>query len=136
MRVNCLSFLYISGNSNRCFKSLFSEKIHEYQSVCQDFVSEIIKQYPEHGQRIKVHILLHLPDNIRDFSHPSCYNTERFVNNSKHCADIPSHICRFEAFNSFIRSQNVFANRRAPSRDIGHKLSIIEYLRFLCSSNQ
>ena len=42
---------------------------------------------------------------------------------------------RFEAFNSFIRSQNVFANRLAPSRDIAHKLAVIEYLRYLCSSN-
>ena len=40
---------------------------------------------------------------------------------------------RFELFNSFIRSQNVYSNRRAPSRDIAYNLSALEHIRTVCS---
>ena len=43
-----------------------------------------------------------------------------------------SHRC--ETFNSLIRAQNIFGNRMAPSRDIARQFSIIEHLRFICSS--
>ena len=42
---------------------------------------------------------------------------------------------RFEAFNSLIRTQNVFGNKQAPSRDIAITFAHIEHLRSLCSGN-
>ena len=44
--------------------------------------------------------------------------------------------CRFESFNSFIRAQNVYSNRRAPSRDIAYNFSVLEHIRAVCSGAQ
>ena len=40
---------------------------------------------------------------------------------------------RFESFNPFIRSQNVYSNRHAPSRDIVYNFSVLELIRTVCS---
>ena len=40
---------------------------------------------------------------------------------------------RFEAFNSLIRTQNIYGNRQSPSRDIARRFLTLEYLRFICS---
>ena len=42
-------------------------------------------------------------------------------------------IFRFKAFNSQLRSRNVYANRLAPSRDIAHGFNVIGHLRSLCA---
>ena len=44
--------------------------------------------------------------------------------------------CRCEAFNSLMREQNIFSNRRAPSRDIAVSFLTLEALRFVCSSGE
>ena len=41
--------------------------------------------------------------------------------------------CRFEAENSFLRAQNIFSNRRAPSRDICRSFAVISDLCYICS---
>jgi len=33
---------------------------------------------PDMLQKVKVHLLLHLPDNLMDFGPPANYNTERY----------------------------------------------------------
>ena len=40
---------------------------------------------------------------------------------------------RFESFNSIIRTQNIYGNRHAPSRDIAHSMAVQQQLRFVCS---
>ena len=40
--------------------------------------------------------------------------------------------CRCETFNSFIRVQNIFGNKGAPSRDIACHFATIEHLRYIC----
>ena len=42
------------------------------------------------------------------------------------------YMCRFETFNSFIRAQNIYGNKHAPSRDIAHKFAVIEQIRYIC----
>jgi hypothetical protein len=39
---------------------------------------------------------------------------------------------RCETFNSFIRAMNIYGNKRAPSRDIANRFSVIEHLRYIC----
>ena len=39
--------------------------------------------------------------------------------------------CRCEAFNSILRTFNVFGNRQSPSKDIAHCFAVLEHLRFL-----
>ena len=42
-------------------------------------------------------------------------------------------VYRFEAMNSFLRAQNVYSNRRAPSRDIAQSFATISDVRYICS---
>ena len=42
---------------------------------------------------------------------------------------------RCEAFNSLLRTRNVFANRLAPSRDIARGFEVLENLRCLCGGS-
>ena len=39
---------------------------------------------------------------------------------------------RFESFNSRVRQYNVFGNRLAPSRDIAHRFSVVQHIRYIC----
>ena len=74
---------FLWGGLQQVFRIIYCQpllqgNIDEYRDICQNFVNELTMSYPEHGQRVNVHLLLHLAGNIMDFSHPSCYNTERF----------------------------------------------------------
>lgn len=40
--------------------------------------------------------------------------------------------CRCETFNSYIRAQNIFGNKSAPSHDIAWHFAVIEQLRYIC----
>ena len=42
------------------------------------FVEAVAQHFPEHSQRVMVHLLLHLVDNMLDFGCYSCFNTERY----------------------------------------------------------
>jgi len=53
------------------------DKVEEYRSVCQDFVDTVKDCQPELLQKVKIHLLLHLVDNMLDFGPCSSFNTER-----------------------------------------------------------
>ncbi|CAB4016525.1 Hypothetical predicted protein [Paramuricea clavata] len=68
------------------------------------FLETVENVHPEFLRKPKIHMLLHLPDDIFNFGPAIGFATERF-----------------EALNSIIRQINVFSNRQACSRDIGKK---------------
>lgn len=39
---------------------------------------------------------------------------------------------RFESFNWRVREYNVFGNQLAPSRDIAHRFSVVQHIRYIC----
>ena len=51
--------------------------VHQYQKVCESFVSAVKLGCPEMLNKPKVHLLLHLPQSMRDFGPTFAYNTER-----------------------------------------------------------
>ena len=58
--------------------TLFSERDHDKcKEICQDFVDAIIANFPALTKKVKIHLLLHLPDCMLDFGPTSAYNTER-----------------------------------------------------------
>ena len=56
-----------------------TETLDECSQICQDFVSSITTCSPEYSRRLKVHILLHLPHDMREFGPTSLFNTERYI---------------------------------------------------------
>ena len=55
------------------------DKSSENRSTIENFVKSAAVVYPEHAKKVKFHLLLHLTDNMLDFGHPSCFNTERYM---------------------------------------------------------
>ena len=49
----------------------------EYKEVCEKFVSAVHEHCPELRKKVKVHMILHLPENVKDFGPTSAFNTER-----------------------------------------------------------
>ena len=41
-------------------------------------------------------------------------------------------LLRCESFNGLMRTQNVYSNRQAPSRDIGKSFGVLNYIRYIC----
>ncbi|KAF7310181.1 FAD-binding-3 domain-containing protein [Mycena indigotica] len=64
--------------------------------------------------KIKLHLLAHLPDDIRRFGPAIRFSTEAF-----------------EAYNAIFRACSVRSNRQAPSRDIARKLASIERVKHI-----
>ena len=52
-------------------------KEEEYQSICEAFVQSIKEHSPELQKKAKIHLLLHLTENMFDFGPTSAFNTER-----------------------------------------------------------
>ena len=59
--------------------SVRGNDLHKYHSTVKSFVECVHASSPEMQQKVKIHLLLHLPDNMVDFGPPSNYNTERYV---------------------------------------------------------
>eukprot|EP00731_Ephydatia_muelleri_P011328 Em0006g222a len=95
---------------------LYLEMINEYRDACCSFVQTVQRNCPGHRKKPKLHLLMHLPEYIELFGHPSSYNTER---------------C--ETYNSLIRSQNVYGNKMAPSKDIAHSFAVLNSIYFTFS---
>ena len=45
--------------------------------ICKSFVRAVHEHFPDLKKRVKIHLLLHLPDDMMDFGPTSAYNTER-----------------------------------------------------------
>ena len=112
---------------------MLPERAHAYQHTCQQFVDCVTQHMPEYCKRLKIHILLHLVDDMLDFGPTACYSTERY--NIIHVYNVIRlySYFRYESFNSLMRGQNICGNRHAPSRDIAKNFAVIEYLRLLGS---
>lgn len=57
---------------------LVKEKLPEYRVVCQRFVDVCTSCMPEYSRRSKVHLLLHVIDDMVQFGPQDCFNTERY----------------------------------------------------------
>ena len=102
-----------------------------------DFVHQVHLTAPEMLQKVKVHLLLHLPQNIVDFGPPANYNTERYklynyVNACMYVLFLALFRC--ESLNSKLRTFNVYSNRQSPSLDIGQFFAISTTLHILLKS--
>ena len=112
---------------------MFPEEAESHRLTCTKFVNSVLKNMPDLAKRLKMHLLLHLVDNMLTFGPSSSVSTERYICiYMQHCAFIHFY-CRFESFNSFIRGQNIYSNRRAPSRDIAYNFAVLEHVRSICS---
>ena len=49
----------------------------QYRQICHNFVDAIRDHMPEMLQKPKIHLMLHIVDNMKDFGPTSAYNTER-----------------------------------------------------------
>ena len=56
---------------------LYLERINEYRDASFSFVQTVQRNCPSHRKKPKLHLLMHLPEYIELFGHPSSYNTER-----------------------------------------------------------
>ncbi|KAL5459987.1 hypothetical protein EMCRGX_G033391 [Ephydatia muelleri] len=92
------------------------EMVDVYKSQCLAFTHAVERNCPELRRKLKIHILLHLPDDMLQFGPASTFNTER---------------C--ESYNAAIRGRNMYANRHAPSKDIATSFAIQESIRSVCS---
>eukprot|EP00731_Ephydatia_muelleri_P012741 Em0007g51a len=92
------------------------EMVDVYKSQCLAFTHAVERNCPELRRKLKIHILLHLPDDMLQFGPASTFNTER---------------C--ESYNAAIRGRNIYANQHAPSKDIATSFAIQESIRFVCS---
>ena len=57
-----------------------NDTIYLCKEACQEFVNLAAQYMPEFSKRLKVHILLHLSDNLKAFGPANLYNTERYYN--------------------------------------------------------
>ena len=48
-------------------------------AICQSFVVEVASCFPDLKKKVKIHLVLHLVDNMVDFGPTSAFNTERYV---------------------------------------------------------
>lgn len=95
-------------------------------------VSSLHKGYPVMSEKLKIHLLLHLVDDMENFGPAVSFCTERYSFEFMMCKKLLIFCSRCESFNSNVRMHNVFSNRRAPSRDIATNFAVLSYLRFIC----
>ena len=55
----------------------------EYRATCQSFLTTVKQCQPELLQKAKIHLVLHLVDNMVDFGPCNCFNTERYIHEYK-----------------------------------------------------
>ncbi|CAB4010556.1 Hypothetical predicted protein [Paramuricea clavata] len=88
-------------------------------NLIQEMMECLSEVHPELLQKQKFHMLLHIQDDMMKFGPPAGFNTERF-----------------EAFNSVIRTLNVYSNRHASSKDIGERLLKHHILKFVTNGGR
>ncbi len=52
------------------------DKEEDWKTICSSFV-EAAKDYPPMNKKLKVHLMLHLIDNMKEFGPTSAFNIER-----------------------------------------------------------
>ena len=55
------------------------EKAELFHSTCLEFAHIVDSHCPELHKKLKIHLLLHITDDILKFGPASSYNTERYV---------------------------------------------------------
>ena len=51
--------------------------IKEAEEICQKFVQDVKKYDPKLLEKQKIHLILHLPENMAQFGPTASFNTER-----------------------------------------------------------
>ena len=64
--------------------TFFPEEADIHCHTCLQFVNSVLRTMPELGKRLKIHLLLHLVDNILAFGPSSSFNTERYIHMQSH----------------------------------------------------
>ena len=59
-----------------CEYFLLDDK-EECTKICQEFVREVGEWFPDLKKKVKIHLFLHLVDNMIEFGPTSAFNTER-----------------------------------------------------------
>ena len=84
-QVKCFMVVFIitKCKSTQVFRiayciTFFPEEAAIHHHTCSKFVSIVLRSMPEIGRRLKIHLLLHLVDNILEFGPPSSFSTERY----------------------------------------------------------
>lgn len=111
MRILCLTIII-----QQVFKISYCEyfdptKLSEVQSTCEKFVSDFRKYDRKLLDKQKIHLLLHLPQNMAQFGPTASFNTEHY--------------------NGIVREYNLHGNRKACSRDIVSRFGRVETLQML-----
>jgi len=92
--------------------------MRENQQVCINSMQAVKEAFPELQKKVKVHLFLHLAQDMSDFG-PTSTSAERYgyVEVFIKCtACIYLKLsCRCETYNSLIRTRNIFGNSLAPS---------------------
>ena len=123
------------------FKIAYSDyfdptKTDEWNQICQAFVTAVQQCQPDMLNKQKVHLMLHLVECMKEFGPSSSFNSERYVLLLLYIIDKliiyrDIYTCRFETFNSFIRTHNIYGNKGAPSYDIACRFATLEHLRHI-----
>jgi len=81
---NALASFYVRGVFQyiQVFKFVYCdtflpEMVDVYKSQCLAFTHAVERNCPELRRKLKIHILLHLPDDMLQFGPASTFNTER-----------------------------------------------------------
>ena len=116
----------------------FDPKDKHVESMGPTFVQLAKTHMPELLQKPKLHLFLHLYDNMKDFGPPSSFNTERchlaiLLRRLNYCS---CYSLRCEAFNKVMKSYNIHTNRHASSRDIAIRFAKVEHLQYICSTGR
>jgi hypothetical protein len=90
--------------------------IQGLELIIREFMYHISKMSGQWSNKPKVHMLLHLPQSIRQFGPASLFATEKF-----------------ESYNGIVRTASIHSNRQAPSRDLAHSFANYQIERLLFS---
>ena len=63
-----------------CYCDQFSaENELECRYICTSFIESVKKFFPEQLKKLKVHLILHLVDDMKEFGPTASFNTEKYV---------------------------------------------------------
>ena len=98
-------------------------------------------------RKVKVHLILHLPEDMLAYGPTSSFNTERYMYPGYTLIVIVllilhAHIffsifeTRCESFNSLVRSETVYSNKQSPSKDIAYGVARLEHVQYIASGGK